>query len=193
VNIHKTLPYALPHEKQALLKMATEIGALITINMLLAPLFGWDPDDEDRFEKLREKSGALPFLGMTAEDVDNPFSPTGFLSNHALNLMMQVRAENEQFLPLPGFGVDDFGSFLDIKSIAAGPTLKKYGQILNDLYYLADDDQRAYYQRDVGPYKWQQEESAKIWNHLLGTIGLTGSTTYPAVTIKNFQSIQSRQ
>lgn len=192
-NIHDTMPYTLPHEKTALIKMATEVSALLAMSMLLGPLFGWDPDDEDRYEKLREKSGAMPFLGMTEEDAGYPFHMSGFLSNHALNLMMQVRAENEQFLPLPGFGLDDFGTYLDIKSIAAGPTLIKYGKILNDIALLVADDQRAYYQRDVGPYRWQQEESAKIWNHLLGTIGLTGSSTSPDVTIKNFQSIQSRQ
>lgn len=192
-NIHQTMPYALPHEKVALRKMATEVGTLLGMMMLLGPLFGWDPDDEERYEKLREKSGAMPFLGMTDENTAYPFHMSGFLSNHALNLMMQVRAENEQFLPLPGFGLDDFGTYLDIKSIAAGPTLIKYGKILTDIAYLVSEDQRGFYQREVGPYRWQQEESAKIWNHLLGTIGLTGSSLDPSVTIKNFQSIQSRQ
>jgi hypothetical protein len=106
--------------------------------------------------------------------------------------MMQVRAENEQFLPIPGFGLDDYGAFLDIKSIAAGPTLKKYGQIFEDIYYASSEDNRGFYQRDVGPYEWQTEDSAKIWNHLFGTVGLTGSFIDPAVAVKNFQGIQAR-
>lgn len=190
-TLGKNLMYMTPEEKQASLRVITEVGTLIAINLVMTLILGWDPDDDERYEKLRQKSGALPFP-MVSEDSDRPFNGWGFLENHMLFLLMNVRAENEQFIPLPGYGLDDYTAMLDLKSIAFGPTVDSYQKILDDALDIMQGDESAYYKRDVGPYDFQKAESAKIWAHTASSLGLTGSALDPAKGIKNFQSIQAR-
>ncbi len=192
LSLGRNLPYMTPEEKAASLKVVTEVGMLVAANVLMGLIFGWDPDDDDKYAKLREKSDALQLFPLTEDDPDRAFSPMGFVSNHSLFLLMNIRAENEQFLPMPGFGLDDFSAMLDLKSIAFGPTLQTYGQLFDDAVNILQGDDAAYYQREVGPYKWQQEGGSKFWAHLTSTFGLTGSSLDPAKAIKGFQSVQSR-
>lgn len=189
-QLGKNLPYMTKEEKGAALKVLTEMGALMIASALMALLFGWDPDDEDRFEKLRQKSGALPFP-LTAEDPNRPFDGFGFLENHALYLLMNIRAENEQLLPLPGFGMDDYSGMLDMQSIAFKPTIQNYIKIIDDMVNIIQGDEAAYYQRQVGPYEWQQEGGAKIWAHLATILGMSGSSLDPAKAVQGFQSSQA--
>jgi len=190
-NLGKNLMYMTPEEKQASLRVITEVGSLLAINLVMTLALGWDPDDDERYEKLRQKSGALPFP-MVSQDPDRPFNGWGFLENHMLFLAMNVRAENEQFIPLPGYGLDDYTAMLDLKSIAFGPTIQTYQDILDDALDILQGDESAYYKRDVGPYDFQKAESAKIWAHLGRTVGLSGSALDPAKGIKGFQSVQAR-
>jgi hypothetical protein len=190
-SLGKNLAYMTPEEKSAALKVITEVGALIAVNMLMALLFGWDPDDDDRYEKLRQRSGALPFP-MVGQDDGRDFNGWGFLENHALFLLMNIRAENEQFIPLPGYGLDDYSAMLDLKSIAFGPTVQTYKQLFEDGVDIMQGDEGAYYKRDAGPYVWQKEGSSKFWAHLFRTVGVTGSSVDPAKAIKGFQSVKAR-
>jgi hypothetical protein len=191
VELGSNLQYMTPEEKQASLKMITEVGSLLAINLAMALLFGWDPDDDDKYEKLRQRSGALPFP-MTSDDPDREFNGWGFIENHMLYLLMNVRAENEQFMPLPGYGLDDYTAMLDLKSIAFGPTIQTYKDIFEDALDILEGDESAYYKRKVGPYNWQQEGGGKIWAHIGRTLGLTGSALDPSKGIKGFQSVQAR-
>jgi len=191
LSLGKNLQYMTPEEKQAVLKVTAEVGMLVVTSMLMGLLFGWDPDDEEKFAKLRDKSGALPFP-MTAEDPDRDFNTWGFLENHALHLLMNIRAENEQFLPFPGLGMDDYTAMLDLKSIAFGPTMQTYSELLDDIVNIASGNDQSTYKRTVGPYVWQQEGGSKFWAHLGRTVGLTGSSLDPAKAIRGFQSVQAR-
>jgi len=188
----KYLAFMTPKEKQAWGKFLFEIAGLIAMTSILAPMLGWDPDDPDRYEKLRQRSGPMPFLGLTAEDPEHPFNTAGFLENHLLNLALQVRAENESFVPWPNYGLDDYTAMLDFKSISTGPTIKAYKEIFTSLLGAATGDPGAYYKKDAGPYIWQQEGSAKFWNQFFKSMGVTGGTTDPVKTIKNAQSIKVR-
>lgn len=188
-SLGKELPLMGAMEKRAVLKSVTEAVMLVAMIQLYQYLFDWDPDDEERFEKLRKKSGPLPFPFVT-QDPNRPFEMDGWLSNHALNLMMQIRSENDQWIPLPGLGLENYNATLDLKSYVYGPTLEAYVKILADIYLMTSGDDRGYYQRDIGAYDWQKEDSAKIWNHFLKSVGFTGSALDPAVAIKNFQSMQ---
>lgn len=190
-SLGRNLMYLTEEEKKAAFKVMTEMASLVAINLAMALLFGWDPDDDERFEKLRARSGALPFP-MTSEDPDRPFNGWGFVENHMLMLLMNVRSENEQFLPFPGYGLDDYSAMLDLKSIAFGPTVQTYKEIFEDALDILQGNESAYYKREVGPYEWQQEGGAKIWAHIARTLGLTGSALDPAKSIKGFQSVQAR-
>lgn len=175
--------YMTQEEKRAVRKLSTELVSLYAIQALLPLLFGWDPDDPDRYAKLRAKSGALG-----ADD----FETDGYLSNHLLNLMLQVRSENEQFVPLPGYGLDSYMQFKNLTSVVFGPTVDTYSKILNDLWMMSWGDERAYYKKDMGPYPWQKNESAKLWNHIGAAFGVTGSSVDPVKAIQGFQGIQAR-
>ena len=191
LRLGRNLPYMTPQEKRAALKVITEVTGLMATVALMPLLFGWDPDDEEKYAKLRDKSGALPFP-FAPSDPDRPFNAWGYMENHALFLMMNIRAENEQFLPFPGYGLDDYDALLDLKSIAFGPTTHTYAQLLDDATDIAYGNESAYYARDVGPYTWQREGGTKFWAHLGVALGLTGSSVDPVKAIKGFQSVQSR-
>ena len=187
------LTYLQPEEKAAMLKMISEIGYIVTLSILAGLIFGWDDDDPDRYAKLRKKAGApMGFLGLTADDPERgSFNPLGFLEIHALHLLMQVRAENEQFNLLTG-GLKQYNSLLDLKSVAFGPTTDSYFKIYDDTKKMITGDPKASYTRNVGPYSWQQKGSFKLANRIAKTFGLTGSSLDPALGIQNFQSFQAK-
>jgi hypothetical protein len=155
--------------KKAFMKMATELGSLIILAFIIAAM-GWDDDDEDRFAKLKDKS---------------------FIYLHSLSLIMQIRAENEQFIPLTGFGLDDLTSMIDLKSLAFGPTTDSYQRIFQDIMDFITGSEKQFYARDVGGYDWQKAGSRKIWNHLGKMYGLTGNTPNPEYAIINFKKAQN--
>ena len=185
------LQYMSPEEKAAGLRFLTEIASLYLMLILGSILFGFDDDDDDRYKKLRQESGAMGFFGLTSPEAGRDFNVFGFLELHALHLLLQTNAENAQFNPLVG-GLKQYNSMLDIKSVALGPTTDAYMQILDDIGKSLTDDPKANYTRRVGPYDWQQKESAKIWNHLLKSFGLTGTSLDPALAIQNFEAYQSK-
>lgn len=173
-----------PEEKGAWAKVLMEIGSIVAI-MLMLPLLGWDPEDEDRFEKLRERSGALPFP-YSPGDPDHPFNTGGWAMNHALMLAMSVKAENETFLPWPGLGLNSYyQTFTDVSSIGFGPTLKAYKQMVEFAYMEATGDPKARYAKDSGPYEWQKEGGSKLMTTFMKSMGFTGSTIDPITAIKN--------
>jgi hypothetical protein len=187
----KNLPFMQADEKAAVLRTLTEVIGLIVLYFGANALFGYDPDDEDRYKKLRAKSGPLPLFGT--DDSNEAFNPGGWAENHMLLLMMNVRAENQQFIPLPGLGLKEYASMMDLKSVAFGPTVSSYIDILDNLLKLATGDERAYYAKDAGPYRWQKEGDPKIINMFSKMIGLTGSSLSPDVAIKNLNSVQARK
>lgn len=186
------LGYMTKDEKRAWMKFGTELASLLVISAIMVPFLGWDPDDKDKYEKLRKRSGAMPFFGLVPEDPEHPFNGFGYMENHMLSLAMQIRAENEQFIPWPNFGLDDYTSLLDVKSLAMGPTFEAYKKMFTAGLDQMMDDPSAYYKRSVGPYQWQQEGGAKLWNHTMKAVGMTGSSIDPVMAIKNFEGIKTR-
>jgi hypothetical protein len=187
----RNLPFLQAEEKQAVLRTLTEVVGLIVLYFGASALFGWDPDDEDRYEKLREKSGPLPWFG--ADENNDEFNAQGWISNHLLFLMSSVRAENQQFIPLPGLGLKEYAAMTDLKSVAFGPTISSYIDILDNLLLLSTGSEKAYYAKDAGPYTWQKEGDPKIVNMLMKMVGLNGSTLDPVTGFKNMNSVQARK
>jgi len=175
-----------PDNKKAVMKTFTEVFTLMILLWLAGGLFDWDDDDEERYEKLRQKSGPIPLPFITAKSADK-FNLPGFLELHMLNLLLQVKAENDQFIPWFGWGLDDATSLIDLKSIAFGPTTDTYQDILQNTWYTVTGDKRAEYARRVGSYEWQQEGRNKVWNLIGKSFGFTGSNTEPAQMLTNFK------
>lgn len=186
------LAYLKPEEKAAAMRLLTEVGTILIMRYLLMPLlFDWDPDDEDRFKKLRAKSDALPIPGMY-DDPEREFKLSGWLANHALYQFMAISGENSMFFPAPGFGLNDYREMLDLKSMVAGPTFGTAYDITKDVAYLVTGDDRAYYKRSVGPWSFQQEGSLKLWAHLAKAYGLTGSNMDPVKAVRGYQTVENR-
>lgn len=178
-----------PEDKIAWMKLVAEVGSIYMMGLLLGLLWGWDDDDEERFAKLRERSSFLQIPGTRDYQPGEHFDAGGFLSLHAMNLMMQIRAENEQFLPGPG--VESVTSMLDLKSLVMGPTIQTYEQIGKDLVDIWEGEGSQYYKRRVGPYEWQDQGGLKLWAHIAKALSLNASNIDPAQQITNFQKAQA--
>lgn len=180
-TLGKNIPYMSSKEAASLKRMTTEVALIMAISAIAVMLFGYDDDDEDRYEKLRAKSGALG---------DDDFHLDGWLSNHALTLLLKTQAENQSFIPLPGLGLNNYIDLAGTTSIAFGPTITASAQLLTDLvkHAMPGDDPSLYYERDTGPYWYQKEGSAKIWNHLFTTAGFSGSQIEPVKGLQSFET-----
>jgi LysM repeat protein len=164
--------YMPEDQKRDLIRTLTESLFIITAGLLTSMLFGYDPDDEDRFKKIRERSGAFG---------TDDFKTWGFMQNHMLLLLLGVQAETSAFIPLPtiagvSLGADDYLKMLSTTTSAFGNTIGLYAKMFEDLFRLLGDNDKAYYSRKEGEYWWQQEGVPKIYGRLLKSVGITGST-----------------
>ena len=189
-DLGKNIPYMNDQEKIAVKKTLAEVGLLVLIGVVgVGMIFGYDSDDDDRYEKLRQKSGPLPILG--AKDDKNPFHLSGWLSNHLLSLTLAVRQENESWLPVPYMGLDDYNGMLKAEGAALKTTVTSYVRILEDVVDLVKGDPSSHYKREVGALPWQQEGGLKIANHAAKMIGITGKITEPVVGIKSTEAFET--
>ena len=191
ISLGKDFKYMTPDQKVAVRKMLTELAIGILGPLLINFLFDYDDDDPERYEKLRQKSGALPLLGV-AEDPLHEFNATGWAENQALLLSKTTMNELVAFIPLPGFGADDYINMLKLESVAVSSTVTNLGKAFFNLAGLLTGDPSTEYKRDVGPYEWQQEGAPKILNFLAKTGGLNGKQIEGANALKNFESAQER-
>ena len=173
--------YLTPEEKSDFRRFATEGLTTIMFSVLASMLFGFDPDDDDKWEKLKAKSGAI--------NQDN-FNTYGFMSNHMLNLMLGVQAETSAFIPLPSIfgmnlGADDYAKMVTSTSTSWYNTVILYIQMLGDVASFVTFDDMPRYEKDTGPYWWDQKDELKIWNKLFKAVGFTGGSGDPVTSIKN--------
>ena len=164
--------YMPADQKRDLMRTLSDALFTITAALLASMLFGYDPDDKDRFKKMRERSGAFG---------TDDFQTWGFMQNHMLLLLLGVQGETSAFIPLPtiagvNFGMDDYIKMLSTTTSAFGNTISLYAKMLEDVGRLITFNDKAYYSRKEGEYWWQQEDVPKIYGRLLKSIGITGST-----------------
>jgi hypothetical protein len=151
-------------------------------------IFGFDPDDDDKWKKLRAKSGAMG---------QDSFNTYGFMSNHMLLLMTGVQAETSAFVPLPSvkgvnFGADDYIKMLTQTTSAWYNTVILYIDIFGDALDFITFSEMDRYKRDTGPYSWKEEGDLKLWSKLGKAIGFTGSTGDPVTSFENQFKSQSK-
>jgi LysM repeat protein len=179
----KYYPYMSEEDKIDTKKMISEGVSIFLFSVLGGLLFGYDPDDEERWEKIKKRSDAFGTEG---------FKANGWIANHMLNLLLQVGAETSAFVPLPGLGFDDYNNFISVTSASFGSTLTLYAKIIEDLFMMVTGKDAAYYKIESGPYSWQKEGQAKIKSHILKTIGITGRTGDVETLIKNYERYSSK-
>jgi len=145
-------------EKAAAKKVIIENVGYFLLSMVIGSwYFGYDPDDEDKWKKLKARATTTQ----------------GQLENHLLYLLIMTKMENESFVPvyLPEQGTKYFKT----TTIALDNTVVLYTKIGQDLYNIgAGNEKEARYSQDVGPYKWQRQGQYKLWNHLGSMYGLKG-------------------
>ena len=170
-----TYPVLSSDEKTSLKKMFSEVAMVAIFSLLITFLFGYDPGDEDRFDKMRAREERLGALG--------------WLSNEALYLLIMTKRENEMFIPVSGF--DEWLDITESFTIFTGPTLNLYMKILNDFIYMATGSEKAVYKQDVGPYAWQEKGKYKLWNHLGSIFGIKGKNISPIWAIKKAEMFEN--
>lgn len=180
--------YLTDQEKGAVRRASTEALFAIGLALLGLMVFGFDPDDDDKWKKLRAKSGALG---------QDTFSTYGFLSNHILLLMMGVQAETSAFVPLPqvkgvNFGADDYVKMITQTTSAWYNTIVLYIDILGDVFDFITFSDMDRYKRDTGPYSWKEKDDLKIWGKLGKTIGFSGGSGDPVTQYENMFKNQSK-
>lgn len=160
-------PIMTRDEKAAFYEIVTEGMLLFLSGLAISFLFGFEGDDEDRFQKLKDREAK--------------YGTAGWVANHMLYQIMMVKQENTTLTPL---GARDFLDFSKTSTIITGPTIDLYFKIFADLTNMLTGNNKAVYQQEVGPYSWQDEGSYKLWNHLGGIFGLSGKTASPYWAIK---------
>ena len=171
------MPMMTPEEKAAFRRVVTEGMIIMIMALAVSLLFGYDPGDEDRFKKMKER--------------EDEFGALGWLGNHTLYQLIAVSRENRAFV-----SPREWVQYGDVTSIAFGPTVKLYLKILSDLYYMATGDEKAVYKSDVGPYPWQKKNDDgtydyKLWNHLFSIYGIKGKNFSPIYAIKNNEAFEN--
>ena len=160
-------------------KMLTEFAILGMLSFMIAYIFGYDPDDEDRFEKMRNRSGDL---------LSDDFRLGGWLMNHGLTSTLGTRQEVLTFMnPKEYVNLVYSGG-----APTLGPIVDLYKRMGTDGLYLITNDNRAYYKRDVGPYEWQKEGSAKVFADMAYLFGLSGSQVDPIKSVKGYEYQNNR-
>lgn len=180
--------YLTDVEKAAVRRTSTEALFAIGLALLGLMVFGFDPDDDEKWKKLRERSGAI------GQDTFNTY---GFMSNHMLLLMMGVQAETSAFIPLPqvkgvNFGSDDYVKMITQTTSAWYNTIVLYVDILSDIFDFVTFSEMDRYKRDTGPYSWKEEGSLKVWSKLGKTIGFSGGSGDPVTQYENMFKNQSK-
>jgi hypothetical protein len=179
----KAWPYLPLDQKRDLMRVMAEGLKIIGFALLAAMMFGYDPDDKERFQKMKARSGTFG---------TDQFNTWGFMQNQMLILLLGVQAETSAFIPLPtiagvNLGADDYLKMVTTTTSSFGNTIGLYAKIIEDIFKMLVGSEKAYYSRKEGDYSWQQEGSPKIIGHLLRTVGVTGSTGDTAQALENLE------
>jgi hypothetical protein len=120
------------------------------------------------------------------------------MSNHLLYLTMQLKNESVQWLPIPGYGADNYIDLLSMESVSMTNTWDNYKKIIafSALHaghsLFGTDHSKAYFDQDEGPYVWMQKEGdtwyegSKVLTYFGRSLGLSGKTLSPDMAIINW-------
>jgi len=184
----QNIKYMTEEEKVAFRKLSAEGLFIIASALLVSALFGYDEDDEDKWKKIAERSEAFGTDG---------YNTYGFLTNHALLLLLGTQAETTAFIPLPkiggvNLGADDYVKMVTQTSTAFNNTIQLYIEIFSDFLNMLTFNGASRYKRDAGPYPWEQKDQLKIIDHIFKTVGFTGSSGDPETVLKNLKASGER-
>jgi hypothetical protein len=168
-------------EKRAIKKTLADVGLVLTIIALYTLLFGYDPDDPDRFKKLREK---------------------GWASQAAVFLLLRVKSETEQFLPWAGIEeikntysnpsliFTQTSQYIDMSKLIGEHVLNLVGFDFNSsLYYSKKSSEATFLGMTL-----KDEGDSKLFAQMMKTFGgYTGKTFNPIDAIKGWEFFQKQR
>lgn len=166
LNIVKNWKYYTPSEKAAIKQVGTEISISIILISMIAMLGG---------------------------DDDKELKDNGNLANNIIYVLKGIKRQNEQFMLVPGLGLDDV--YNRIKN--PFPIMTKVGQafsVLNDLVYLAGYSMGYNELKDIEYTKksgWHNKGDLKLWTDLgklLAGPNKLQQILHPDVAIKNLNA-----
>lgn len=176
----KYFMYLSNEEKAALQKIAAQAISVMMINMvLIGMMFDYDEDDDDRFEKMRQRSG-----DMLSDD----FKAGGWMQNQALVLALNVITETGTWYNPKIFFNTAMG--LPNSSLLLEKGFETPYKILYNYYNQATGQGDPYYKKDVGPYSWQKEGGSKATTDLAKIFGFTGGTIDPVLGVKGVEGVR---
>ena len=195
-SMGKSLPFMRPSEKVAVMKTLMDAVYIMMFSWIISSIFGFHYHDEDRYAKLRERSGPLPFFGVAENERE--FQLKGWLTNHLLYLSMQTKNELSSIIPITSAGFGSYIDMLQFKSVAMGNTVKNYVKMGNALINLSTGDDSAFFDQREGPYTWLQAGNEDSWTdgnkaiaYALRSMGMTGKSIDPATATVNFVKSQN--
>lgn len=163
-------------EKRAIKRTLADIAIVLSIIAVTSLLLGWDPDDPDRYKKLKEKSWA---------------------HRASLFVLLKVKSETEQFLPYAGLD--------EIKGVYSNPSIlfnettryikisKLLGMHLLDATPFFNFEGSLYYKKDVDQSGFKDKGDAKIVSEFMRSfVGYNGRTIHPEDALKAFENLQKR-
>lgn len=183
-------------QKRNTLKFTADMAHQMALLFILTAVFGYNDSDPDRFEKMRQRSGALN---------EDDFNFGGWLFNHGLVATLGTLAETETFgswspITIGSDGDMDVailgrnwkqlkntaGQMLDPRTLYA-TTVKRNLELLNHFSQFLDDDPAGFYKKDAGPFWYQKEGSPKFLNDAGSILGFTGSQVDPVKALKGME------
>lgn len=170
-----------------------QFAATVYLGGLLQSLyFGFDDDDEERWQKLYKKSGTLDILGAeyeTGYKANARFNMPGWLENQALYITMRATDDTQEWMPIPGMGLQNYTDmFFNIGPDALlGHTLTTYSEALGLGVAALKGKESAFYQNESGPYPWQKEGAPKFIKPLMSAVGFSGYTLDPAFQMYTYR------
>lgn len=158
-------------ERRGFMKAASEFGLSLAF-LVLIRMMGFDPDDDDKFDKIKDNS---------------------WVYNHVLYQLMMVKSEEEQFIPLLGFGINELQRIKNTPSIAFGQ-MDRYITLSNDLFIndplqLFTEEDITHFQRQTG--FWEQGDRKDV-AHFARVFGFTGNSINSEAAIRNYYLMSTR-
>jgi uncharacterized protein YoxC len=149
-------------------KTLTQIAVISFHYMILSYLFGYDPDDEERFAKMRAREKE---------------SWGGWIFNHGALLTLGTLTETETWS-------HPYIFYYTAKDLASPKHLydmylKKPFDFVDHSIGVVTGDKGSFYKQDSGPYWYQKEGAPKVIADVAKVFGFTGSAVSPAKGMKS--------
>ena len=179
----KDFNYLQADEKKAMIQTLVDLlkGYILYEVILLGMMLGFDFDDEDRFSKMRERSGALP-TPFTDPSHSKDWNFTGWFNNNLALLLLNTH-EEVTFFHTPKSVIGTAKEWSPVTEGSAAEAVISIGKDLVD--GLNPWSSMDVYSRTVGGLNVQQKNEYKIWMKIYKLIGLKGKAIDPVTQMKN--------